>query len=677
MLIHSIEIFNFRQFYGRQQINFSIDPKKNITLIHAENGVGKTALLNTILWCLYEKITSNFEGAMQNDLSFEEGKKSFHVYLTFQEDNRTYVAQRALDPISQKIVFKVFEISQSGNHTPISNADVFINSVVPKDMSDYFFFKGEGDDTISVNSGEKIREAIRDILGLTIAERVLEDLGKVRTDYRKEFKKSDSSKELGEIHEKIAKLDVELAEIKGNLQEEQENRGSLVEELQKVRNILKNSDNELVKEKQKSRESKERFLDDLINIRKEINRRKVGLISRYAISAFSHSAASKGIDFIDQKKEKKHSHKISSPHSEGLVNDIVTSGTCICGRDIEPGTEYFGNIKKLLETAGDPKQENRIRRARSQLTVVNKDLRSAESDFKTVMDELSKNEKSIRTIEGELGSLSIQIKGLNDEDMSSYEDRLTKLGEQLQSTNQNIGRYKDKIETAESRKSSYLTDERKHQSSSSRVKSLRRTIAFIDTVYEQLSSEIEDFEESSKRVLAEKINTFLEKYARKSFHAKINQNYEIILFDQNDRIVTKSDGEKLLLGLTFISSLISFAKERKNASGDILTPGAVAPFVVDAPFGDLDKEYKKSVATELPKSVNQMVLLLSSSHWEGEVEDAIRERVGKEYNLVFQEPDDKGLKNESFINILGQNYPTVRYSADKKMTSIEEVVHGR
>mgnify|MGYP007072380028 FL=1 len=123
--------------------------------------------------------------------------------------------------------------------------------------------------------------------------------------------------------------------------------------------------------------------------------------------------------------------------------------------------------------------------------------------------------------------------------------------------------------------------------------------------------------------------------------------------------------------------MISFAKERKNASGDILTPGAVAPFVVDAPFGDLDKEYKKSVATELPKSVNQMVLLLSSSHWEGEVEDAIRERVGKEYNLVFQEPDDKGLKNESFINILGQNYPTVRYSADKKMTSIEEVVHGR
>ena len=48
---------------------------------------------------------------------------------------------------------------------------------------------------------------------------------------------------------------------------------------------------------------------------------------------------------------------------------LLLAGHAFAGRDIEPGTEYFGNIKKLLETAGDPKQENRIRRARSQLTV--------------------------------------------------------------------------------------------------------------------------------------------------------------------------------------------------------------------------------------------------------------------------------------------------------------------
>ncbi len=48
MLLLKLEINNFRQFFGRQTINFSTDPVKNITLIHAENGVGKTAFLNAI-----------------------------------------------------------------------------------------------------------------------------------------------------------------------------------------------------------------------------------------------------------------------------------------------------------------------------------------------------------------------------------------------------------------------------------------------------------------------------------------------------------------------------------------------------------------------------------------------------------------------------------------------------
>ena len=48
MKILSLKMTNFRQFYGRQELHFSTDSKKNITLIHAENGVGKTALLNAI-----------------------------------------------------------------------------------------------------------------------------------------------------------------------------------------------------------------------------------------------------------------------------------------------------------------------------------------------------------------------------------------------------------------------------------------------------------------------------------------------------------------------------------------------------------------------------------------------------------------------------------------------------
>ena len=42
MQIKSIHLKDFRQFYGEQKIEFATDADKNVTLIHAENGVGKT-----------------------------------------------------------------------------------------------------------------------------------------------------------------------------------------------------------------------------------------------------------------------------------------------------------------------------------------------------------------------------------------------------------------------------------------------------------------------------------------------------------------------------------------------------------------------------------------------------------------------------------------------------------
>ena len=52
MSIERIEIQNFRGFYGDHEIDLSVDDKKSVTLIIAENGVGKSTILNSIFWCL-------------------------------------------------------------------------------------------------------------------------------------------------------------------------------------------------------------------------------------------------------------------------------------------------------------------------------------------------------------------------------------------------------------------------------------------------------------------------------------------------------------------------------------------------------------------------------------------------------------------------------------------------
>ena len=61
MLIRKIGLNNFRQFYGSQELELATSPERNVTLIHAENGFGKTTILNAVLWTLFYEVTPKFE----------------------------------------------------------------------------------------------------------------------------------------------------------------------------------------------------------------------------------------------------------------------------------------------------------------------------------------------------------------------------------------------------------------------------------------------------------------------------------------------------------------------------------------------------------------------------------------------------------------------------------------
>ena len=89
MKIEKIKIKNFRQFYGDNELSFSLDDGRNITLIHGENGVGKTALLNAIKWAFFETMTSNFRSPknLVNNTAKKNGINKCRVEIFFQEDS--------------------------------------------------------------------------------------------------------------------------------------------------------------------------------------------------------------------------------------------------------------------------------------------------------------------------------------------------------------------------------------------------------------------------------------------------------------------------------------------------------------------------------------------------------------------------------------------------------------
>lgn len=78
-------------------------------------------------------------------------------------------------------------------------------------------------------------------------------------------------------------------------------------------------------------------------------------------------------------------------------------------------------------------------------------------------------------------------------------------------------------------------------------------------------------------------------------------------------------------------------------------PGAIAPFVIDAPFGVLDNAYKGNMARYIPESgwAGYFSLILSAIG-RGAVEENIRERIGREYNLVSEVSSDQGDKEQPY-----------------------------
>jgi DNA sulfur modification protein DndD len=64
MKLLRLTLRNFRQFRGEQELYFADLDERNVTIIHAENGFGKTALLNALLWGFYghDGLTSDFAG---------------------------------------------------------------------------------------------------------------------------------------------------------------------------------------------------------------------------------------------------------------------------------------------------------------------------------------------------------------------------------------------------------------------------------------------------------------------------------------------------------------------------------------------------------------------------------------------------------------------------------------
>ena len=100
MRLISLQLCNFRQFYGKTPIIKLASGQQNITVIHGSNGAGKTTLLNAFTWVLYTKFTAALASPelLINQRAIREVKTGTAVEcwveLQFDHENKQYQLKR-------------------------------------------------------------------------------------------------------------------------------------------------------------------------------------------------------------------------------------------------------------------------------------------------------------------------------------------------------------------------------------------------------------------------------------------------------------------------------------------------------------------------------------------------------------------------------------------------------
>lgn len=192
MRFTSIEIKNFRQ-YKSLVLNFPKRTDHDLHIIIADNGIGKTNILNAITWCLYgeEPHLGNSSkslpkvnlAALQEASDNGDLKIDVTVSIYAEDDGNQIIFIRKASfsvetEFESKSELTVLHNDGSGDILESEEkASEYVEKYMPKRIQEYFYFDGEQlDNYFMDDDNNKIRETIHNISQVDVVTRVKQRL---------------------------------------------------------------------------------------------------------------------------------------------------------------------------------------------------------------------------------------------------------------------------------------------------------------------------------------------------------------------------------------------------------------------------------------------------------------------------------------------------------------------
>lgn len=630
MILLKLTVENFRQFRGKQEIQFLTPSKEdaNVTVVFGENGRGKTGLFRAIVFCLFGERRLSQDGDVPHDelqlvnVSALEANPDKPVKtvveLEFSHRDSHYRLRRAILGMQddgriseEKDEIRLFVTPASGNtqQVPTTEINEVIDSILDRRVKDYFLFDGEKIERLTRASIEQRREisaGIRNLLNVDALETAIKAVGRVAKTLEKELS--------GASHEELSRL---LKKLGDNEDEQSRARNSLdklADEIRLARQEIDKTDKDLEKfneirhliERRKSleqelNEHEQQATEALSEMKNLVCKASALIVAPTVIRVYEH---------IDNQKQK---GEIPSEIRRDLIERILEEKFCICGSSVCEGSDAYTHIIEWLKRTSDVSTQDAALNLWRYLSEVRNHFSDDADLIEKRILQYGNISNAIKEVNRSLGNICIQIGTSERNDATKLDTHRKNLQDNIISLEANARVAQSQLEQFQQendRLRALLKEEKlkvgRNDELSRRSILARDTQDALNDIYSQFTREIKDMISESATLLFREL---LDQEGRENLKTIIvNEDYSLQVLDRYKKpfLANISAGQRQIMSISFIAALARIA-----ARGNKIE----IPLFMDTPFGRLSYEHRQNLINQVPTFASQWILLATDTEF--------------------------------------------------------------
>ena len=687
MRLESAHIKNFK-LLENVDLTFSIDTQKPLTVIRAENGSGKTSILYALRWAMYGE--RGIPTGMRLTAAAKPPGKPVTVQVRaeftttdpYSGDEVRYRLIRSCEETPSEDdgfqrnpdQLRLLVRTSAGEQDIEDGKDGLIRKLLPLNLADVFFTNGD-DVQRFISSGQQadrerqkaVHSAIRQLLGLDDVEATEKHLSSIAKNLKRELA-DDGGEELQAanaaleaIQERIAEDEDELDTIRERIDRVDDQIRADERELDGIRGI---GDLDAIQARIRELEAD---LSQLGTQEGGIRGQMKELLQSERLSwRLIGPQLQQGLDTLNDLADR----KVIPGAAIEVLTDRLELGICICGEDLEEGSERHQHIEDLIE------EQREVAPERQRLSAVWHLARNSSSI------ELAAIAAS-RSFDDIAADLRQQYTGCRDSQRRKEADLASEREKRTQIDAERVRTLTERIEQNAGKKSGFdrkygdiagrlrgleeeerLADERVRRAEAETT--LNETIRVRSGVANDLlelaqgtlgslkSDYVQRVSARMNRLFLDIVGSDPDAEAAVFTGVTINDRFDIVIHTQDGKTLDAdyelNGASQRALTLSFIWALMEVA-------------GREAPRIIDTPLGMTSGAVKHRMVDLLTSPADtaglayQVVLLMTRSEIR-DIEDLLDERAGSVSTLSCSKDYPVDLVNE-----WGDGAPTVRSCA--------------